>query len=308
MPQHVRGQKQAWWTSVWPWGIVISITLTVLSVYVGDSAKAAAGIQCALIGVVLTTCVDVSVRSAKEHAATEKLLFDLHHIPPSMEPFISELAPFWTTVDAHGKSQILNLRSGLAHEMIEAAKNMADDRIATPRGRPYEWRRAQLAGFRAYSAIHDDDLAYWTTHVAREYLNQQKAAISRGLQARRIFVLRTQVGRAAIEPIISAQQDAGIAVRILAMHDFSAADDLDVCRVYSVNRVVVEEVGGGVFVTSRNDKNPAAAAGQSESWEIISYHEDDVEEATYGFQRLWAWSKDPDDYFGSQRPALAPSA
>jgi hypothetical protein len=293
-------QRQAWWKNAWPWGIVISIGLAVLSVYVGNSAKATAGIQVALISVVLTTCIDIALKAEKEHSAAQSLLFDLHQIPASLYPVVSELAPHWRQVEAHDKAQMINLRTALAHELVGAVKSMADDRVATPRDRPYEWMRTDLSALRTYLAIHDDDLAYWNTNVAHEYLRQQALAIAHGLKVRRLFVFRQQQSWTAVGPIIAAQRAAGIEVRILAVHDLSAPDDMEVCRRYCVNRGVAEESRGVFFVTSRDSRNLAAMPGRTGSWEVLSYHQDDVSEARFGFDRLWTWAKTPEEYFNLQ--------
>jgi hypothetical protein len=295
-----------WWKSVWPWGIVISLGLAVLSTYVGNSAKASAGIEVGLISVMLTTCVDLYRKSEEEHASAEHLLFDLYQIPPSLQPVISELAPYWRQVDVCGRSHMIKLRGGITDELVRTVKGMADERVATPRDRPYEWMRTDLSELRSYQVIHDDDLVYWNTNLAREYLHQQHLAISHGLKVSRLFIFRDRAPRAAVRAMIAAQQLAGIEVRILAAHDLAAPEDLMTFARYSVNRGVGEDKNGGFLVTSRDSREVPMMHGKAGTWEVLSYRQDDVEEARYGFAKLWSWSQTPEEYLDSYSAAPTP--
>jgi hypothetical protein len=134
--------------------------------------------------------------------------------------------------------------------------------------------------------------------------HQQHLAITHGLKVSRLFIFRERGPQTAIGAMIAAQQLAAIEVRILAAHDLSPPDDLMTLARYSVNRGISEDENGGFLVTSRDSREVPMMHGKAGTWEVLSYRHDDVEEARYGFKKLWSWSQTPEEYFAfSSAPA-----
>lgn len=260
--------RPSWWKRQLTWGVLISISLGVLSIVVdrgGDALRFAVVVT--LVGIAVTIGMEMLFRLediASAHAASAARLdaggtelakrqAQLHRqlqefgayaeAPQQCREFFTRIVDDWRRIEQRGSVILDWSREDAARDFRARLSELALGR--TPMDSKHNFRSHPLQDFAEIRSLNAATTDYWRSARGRRYLEHQRTGISNGnLVVSRIFVLgRDEIE--AISEIVRANVDAGIRVSIVLREEIAADPEIPSLRDLSL---VTDHSGvAGVF-------------------------------------------------------------